>query len=397
MKVINIFWRFLLLGLVSFGGPAAHIGYFNRVFVHQLKWLNQHDYGNLVALSQVLPGPGSSQVGFALGLSRGGLPGGIAAFLGFTLPSFVLMYALAVYPVSSDDVLLSGAVSGLKLLAVVVVADAVITMSSAFCKTRPLMSIAVFTTAALLIFPHLWTQIIILFCSAVIGCLFLKAPATDQNEQPKIHTSSQQQGRLSHPALFALMLFALLFVLAAFSRTYFTHWPLIDLTARFFHSGSLVFGGGHVVLPLLQQSFSELISNDPFLLGYAAAQGVPGPMFSLATYLGAIVQPENALLSATLATLAIFLPGFLLVLALQKRWQYWAAKPAIAGSIAGINAAVVGLLMSALYNPVFINAVTSGQDMAAVIVGFFLLNRIKLPIMYLVAGFVSYGALVAFI
>ena len=392
MKALEIFWRFLLLGCVSFGGPAAHIGYFNRVFVHQLKWLNQQEYGNLVALSQVLPGPGSSQVGFSLGLSRGGVAGGIAAFFGFTLPSFLLMFLLAAYPVSSDNVILSGIVSGLKLLAVVVVTDAIITMSKSFCNTRSLMAITIATTAALLTFPHLWTQIVILVLSALIGALYFKSSLSNSKS-----TTAKVSSKLSRSAFVALLLFVALFILAIVSRNYAIEWPLLDMTARFYHSGSLVFGGGHVVLPLLQQSFSEVISSDQFLLGYAAAQGVPGPMFSLATYLGAVVEPENAFVSATLATLAIFLPGFLLVLGLRKRWQYWAEKPAIAGAIAAINAAVVGLLMSALYNPVFVNAVSHGQDMAAVIVGFFLLSRLKLPVMYLVFGFIAFGVMSALI
>jgi chromate transporter len=392
MKALEIFWRFLLLGCVSFGGPAAHIGYFNRVFVHQLKWLNQQEYGNLVALSQVLPGPGSSQVGFSLGLSRGGVAGGIAAFFGFTLPSFLLMFLLAAYPVSSDNVILSGIVSGLKLLAVVVVTDAIITMSKSFCNTRSLMAITIATTAALLTFPHLWTQIVILVLSALIGALYFKSSVSNSKS-----TTTNVSSKLSRSAFVALLLFVALFILAIVSRNYAIEWPLLDMTARFYHSGSLVFGGGHVVLPLLQQSFSEVISSDQFLLGYAAAQGVPGPMFSLATYLGAVVEPENAFASATLATLAIFLPGFLLVLGLRKRWQYWAEKPTIAGAIAAINAAVVGLLMSALYNPVFVNAVSHGQDMAAVIVGFFLLSRLKLPVMYMVFGFIAFGVISALI
>ena len=381
-----------MLGCVSFGGPAAHIGYFNRVFVHQLKWLNQQEYGNLVALSQVLPGPGSSQVGFSLGLSRGGVAGGIAAFFGFTLPSFLLMFLLAAYPVSSDNVILSGIVSGLKLLAVVVVTDAIITMSKSFCNTRSLMAITIATTAALLTFPHLWTQIVILVLSALIGALYFKSSVSNSKS-----TTTNVSSKLSRSAFVALLLFVALFILAIVSRNYAIEWPLLDMTARFYHSGSLVFGGGHVVLPLLQQSFSEVISSDQFLLGYAAAQGVPGPMFSLATYLGAVVEPENAFASATLATLAIFLPGFLLVLGLRKRWQYWAEKPTIAGAIAAINAAVVGLLMSALYNPVFVNAVSHGQDMAAVIVGFFLLSRLKLPVMYMVFGFIAFGVISALI
>ena len=381
-----------MLGCVSFGGPAAHIGYFNRVFVHQLKWLNQQEYGNLVALSQVLPGPGSSQVGFSLGLSRGGVAGGIAAFFGFTLPSFLLMFLLAAYPVSSDNVILSGIVSGLKLLAVVVVTDAIITMSKSFCNTRSLMAITIATTAALLTFPHLWTQIVILVLSALIGALYFKSSVSNSKS-----TTTNVSSKLSRSAFVALLLFVALFILAIVSRNYAIEWPLLDMTARFYHSGSLVFGGGHVVLPLLQQSFSEVISSDQFLLGYAAAQGVPGPMFSLATYLGAVVEPENAFASATLATLAIFLPGFLLVLGLRKRWQYWAENPTIAGAIAAINAAVVGLLMSALYNPVFVNAVSHGQDMAAVIVGFFLLSRLKLPVMYMVFGFIAFGVISALI
>lgn len=376
--LLEIFWRFLALGCVSFGGPAAHMGYFQKAFVQKLKWIDDESYARLISLSQFLPGPGSSQVGFAIGLRRGGMAGGVAAFLGFTLPSFILMYLLASSAVSqTDNQWFAGMVHGLKLLAVVVVADATLSMFRSFCKTTITISIAVMTAATLLIFPSLWTQMAVLVVAAVAG-LVLHTPANTISPQ----TATIKWGVIG--------VFTLLFITLPIAAIWS---PLFALVSDFYQSGSLVFGGGHVVLPLLQQSLGDTVSPDRFLTGYAAAQAVPGPMFTLATFLGADLKPANPFIGALLATLAVFLPGFLLVISLQDAWESLAENPKVAGAIWGINASVVGLLMAALYQPVFASAVTQPLHMALVIVGFFVLRTFKIPILLLVAGFIAAGLL----
>jgi len=375
-KIWSVFWQFLMLGFVSFGGPAAHIGYFQRTFVEKLKWLDDNAYARLVSLSQFLPGPGSSQVGFALGLRQAGLAGGIAAFTGFTLPSFLALYLLAVAGMGYyDEPLVQGIIHGLKLLAVVVVADATLNMSRSFCKEPVTQVIMVLVAFALLVFPGLLTQMLVLILAAIAGMTLFRGEITQ---------SGQKNGVSWLPLAIFALLFAATPMLAALS-------PLAKLFSDFYQAGSLVFGGGHVVLPLLQQSVGEMMSTDRFLVGYAAAQAVPGPMFTMATFLGADLFTDSPFTGALVATLAVFLPGFMLVLGLQKAWESLAERPKVAGAIWGINAAVVGLLLSALYSPVFVSAVKEPLDMALVIVGFLLLRQ-KLPIVALVAGFAVAGA-----
>lgn len=374
-KVWEVFWRFLTLGCVSFGGPAAHIGYFQKAFVEKLGWIEQGAYARLIALSQFLPGPGSSQIGFALGLRRAGLAGGVAAFLGFTLPSFLLMYALAIFSEAwQASVIFSGIVQGLKLLAVVVVADATLTLYKNFCVNTRAISIALIAAALLLVFPGLWNQIAVLAVATLIG-----VPGSSNKT-----ANNNTTGIRWLPLAVFLVLFFGLPLLASFSV-----W--LELLYGFYQSGSLVFGGGHVVLPLLQETVGDEMATDRFLLGYAAAQAVPGPMFSFATFLGAELTPGDEFQGALLATLAIFLPGFLLVLGLQDAWETLSTRPRVAAAAAGINAAVVGLLLTALYRPVFISAVHGGVDMALVMAGLFLLRGVKLPVIYLVIAFAGTG------
>lgn len=377
-NVWEVFWRFLTLGCVSFGGPAAHIGYFQTTFVRKLQWIDDQSYARLISLSQFLPGPASSQIGFVLGLRRAGLLGGIAAFIGFTLPSFLLLYLLAT---TSKDLhssfVVSGTIHGLKLLAVVVVADAAYSMFTSFCKEKLSMSLAVLSAVFLLLLPSLFAQIIILVVAGVLGSFFGK-PVPVEN--------TPAQGMVLTPFILFVLLFIGLPMLATSSQ-----W--INLFSDFYQAGSLVFGGGHVVLPLLQQTIGDAISTDRFLLGYAAAQAVPGPMFSLAAFLGADLLPEYPLMGGLIATVGVFLPGFLLILGLQNAWESIASKPRVAGAAWGINAAVVGLLLSALYQPVFVSAVSSAAEMAGVMLGFLLLRLIKVPIVLLVLGFCAFGLL----
>lgn len=367
----QVFLQFLWLGCISFGGPAAHIGYFQRTFVQRLGWLSQAEFAQLLALCQLLPGPASSQLGFAIGRHRAGLGGALAAFIGFTLPSFLLLLVAAIgVGQLGNNLWLDGALHGLKLLALVVVADAVITMSRQFCKTVLQQGVMVATAAALWWQPGLLTQ---------LGMLLGAALLCAQQEAVGAAPAAPQARRAPHWP--TLLLFVLLFV----GLPLLAQGPASQLVADFYRAGSLVFGGGHVVLPLLQESVGHSLSQQQFLTGYGLAQLVPGPMFTLASYLGAQLLPAAPLAGALLATLALFLPGFLLLWALGPCWQSWLAHPRLAGAVAGINAAVVGLLLAALYQPVWQSAVLAPTDLALAAVAFYLLRVIRLPILALAA------------
>ncbi|EHU9439957.1 chromate efflux transporter [Vibrio vulnificus] len=411
--MLQIFKTFFWLGWISFGGPAAHIGYFRHTFVEKLKWISDEEYAQLVALSQFLPGPGSSQVGFGLGYKKGGLPGACAAFLGFTLPSVVIMLLLAL--VSSqvtDTALFQNVVHGLKLLAVVVVADAAWGMYKNFCRSPLTVGICVATAVALLVFSGIATQMAVLILAALIGVIALKGEnkATEHSFKPsltplltfaalllllpllattqplvRLFNEFYQAGSLVFGGGHVVLPLLLLPLLA-------TTQPLVRLFNEFYQAGSLVFGGGHVVLPLLQNIVGEQISQDAFLTGYAAAQAVPGPMFTFATYIGYVLHPSSPILGAIVATLAVFLPGFLLMLGVLKNWQLLAANPRVSGALQGVNAAVVGLLVAALYQPVFSSAVSSGLDVGLILIGFYLQKQIKVPILALVLFFMLSGA-----
>ncbi|WP_206486320.1 chromate efflux transporter [Thalassotalea sp. G2M2-11] len=379
--MVSIFKHFFWLGCISFGGPAAHIGYFHQKFIQQLKWFSQEEYGQIVALSQFLPGPGSSQVGFALGYKKAGLAGALTAFFAFTLPSVILMILLASLSYQLvDNTYFYAITHGLKLLAVVVVADAVFSMYQSFCRDKITRAIAIFSAMVLLLFGGILMQMLVLVAAAFIGIKYL-------TNQEIISPSKIQIAWL--PLIGFITLLVLLPSLAQVS----SQW---QLASDFYQAGSLVFGGGHVVLPLLQNLLAHSISTDTFLTGYAAAQAVPGPMFTLATFLGFHLSPSFPVLGALIATLAIFLPGFLLMLTFLKHWQGIAQIPRLAGAIQAVNAAVVGLLLSALYVPVFQSAVVNQVDMAIVIVGLFLLKQYKTPMVVLVLGFALAGLLVKF-
>ncbi len=373
--MFTIFKTFFWLGWISFGGPAAHIGYFRQTFVEKLKWIDDSEYAQIVALSQFLPGPGSSQVGFALGYKRGGLGGACMAFLGFTLPSVIIMLALAM--VSSqitDTALFQNIVHGLKLLAVVVVADATWGMYKNFCQSKLTAGLCVATAIALLVAPSIATQMLVLVVAGLIGTQYLKKESAAPAEPFK--------PTIAPLALFAVLLIGLPFVAHTL--------PMLGLFSDFFQAGSLVFGGGHVVLPLLQNIVGDQLSQDAFLTGYAAAQAVPGPMFTFATYIGYELS-DAPILGALIATLGVFLPGFLLLLGVLKNWQALAGKPAVSGAINGVNASVVGLLLAALYQPVFSSAVVTPIDIALVIAGFYLHKKLNLSVLWMIVFFVAAG------
>ncbi|MCF5882983.1 chromate efflux transporter [Aeromonas veronii] len=384
-SVGQVFIQFLWLGCISFGGPAAHIGYFQRTFVQRLGWLTQAEFARLLALCQLLPGPASSQLGFAIGRHRAGLGGALSAFVGFTLPSFLLLLAAAIgIGQLGSNLWLDAALHGLKLLALIVVADAVLTMSRQFCATGMTQGIMVVTAAALWWQPGLLTQLLMLAGAALI-C------ARSQRGAGSVPASAElPSAASSQPHWPTLLLFGILFIGLPLLGS-----PLGQLAADFYRAGSLVFGGGHVVLPLLQESVGYTLNEQQFLTGYSLAQLVPGPMFTLATYLGAQLQPEMPLLGALSATLALFAPGFLLLWAVGPCWQQWLARPRLAVAVTGINAAVVGLLLAALYQPVWQSAVLAPTDLALAAIGFYLLRVVKLPIPAIAALLVMAAILLA--
>ena len=384
-SVGQVFIQFLWLGCISFGGPAAHIGYFQRTFVQRLGWLTQAEFARLLALCQLLPGPASSQLGFAIGRHRAGLGGALSAFVGFTLPSFVLLLAAAIgIGQLGSNLWLDAALHGLKLLALIVVADAVLTMSRQFCATGVTQGIMVVTAAALWWQPGLLTQLLMLAGAALI-C------ARSQRGAGSVPASAElPSAASSQPHWPTLLLFGILFIGLPLLGS-----PLGQLVADFYRAGSLVFGGGHVVLPLLQESVGHTLNEQQFLTGYSLAQLVPGPMFTLATYLGAQLQPEMPMIAALLATLALFAPGFLLLWAVGPCWQQWLAQPRLAGAVTGINAAVVGLLLAALYQPVWQSAVLAPTDLALAAIGFYLLRVVKLPVPAIAALLVMAAILLA--
>lgn len=374
--MFTIFKIFFALGCLSFGGPAAHIGYFKQAFVDRRKWLSDEEYAQIVALSQFLPGPGSSQVGFAIGHKKAGLGGAISAFVGFTLPSVLLMllFVTSANQFIAEPVFQS-LVHGLKLLAVVVVVDAIWGMFKGFCKDTMTRGLCIATAVLTLLMPHIGSQVLAIVVAALIGAKWLHSDL-----EPKI---GQFQPSWAPLVIFLVLLIGLP-VIAASQREF-------GLFNDFYQAGTLVFGGGHVVLPLLQNLVGEQLSQDSFITGYAAAQAVPGPMFTFATFLGYELSPNAPLVGALAATLAIFLPGFLLMLVVLNNWQLLASKPNVANALKGVNAAVVGLLLAALYQPVFVSAVLQVSDFVAVIIGLYLMKQIKLPIVYLVLLSGIYG------
>lgn len=381
----SVFIQFFILGCTSFGGPAAHLGYFRKVFVEDKKWLNDEHYSQLVALSQFLPGPGSSQVGFAIGLHRLGLMGGILAFTAFTLPSFLLMLAFATGLSSMTGTDISqNLIHGFKLLAVIVVLDATISMGKNFCTEKQTQVIAILTACFILLSPVPFSQILCIFIAAIAGRILFKNATIEKKPDNDLQLSGWQ--KFAQPLIFLLV-----FVLCLLGLT-----PLGKIFDDSFIAGSLVFGGGHVVLPLLQDYFANTVGQENFISGYAAAQAIPGPMFTFATFLGALSH-ESALTGALLATVGIFLPGFLLILMFHKYWQVVANKPNISAMIKGINAAVIGLLAATLYDPIITSSIMANTDIVMVAVGFSLLRIFKLSVLKLIALFVIQALLLTYI
>lgn len=371
---IQIFFIFLRLGLTSFGGPIAHLGYFRHEFVERQRWLDEHAYADLVSLCQFLPGPASSQVGMALGLSRGGISGAIASWLGFTLPSAILLVLFGLGLSFVGDHLGSGWLHGLKIVAVAVVAQALWGMGKNLSPDKVRASIALCAAVMATLIPSSLGQVGAIIASGLFGWAFLQTSTALPHNFIRTTTS-----KCTGVAL--LLVFALLLVLlpVAASRSS-SH--IFELFNSFYRAGSLVFGGGHVVLPLLQSQVvpSGWVSNDVFLAGYGAAQAVPGPLFTFAAYLGAVsTQAPSGWVGAGIALVAIFLPSFLLIVGILPFWEQLRRHKAIQRAMLGINAAVVGILLAAFYNPVWTSAIQSTADFSLAATAFLLLAFWKIP------------------
>ena len=374
----EVFRVFLKLGLTSFGGPIAHLGYFRTELSERRRWVTDTQYAQLVALCQFLPGPASSQVGFALGLHRAGMRGALAAFAAFTLPSAVLL-ALVAYGASLfSGTIGEGLLSGLKIVAVAIIAQAVLGMAKTLTPDATRASIAVAAAMAALLLGGSLGQVLAIVLGLAAGYFLCRTPQaakTSSDEAPLRFTVSRRAGAFSLGAL-ALLLVGAPMASAA------TGWGALSLFDAFYRSGALVFGGGHVVLPLLQGAVVDTgwVSNQDFLAGYGAAQAVPGPLFTFAAYLGTIstVGP-GGVLGAAIALAAIFLPGFLLLVGVLPFWNEVSAHPRAQALMRGANAAVVGILAAALYDPVFTSAVTGPGQFALALVCFMLLVSWRLP------------------
>ncbi len=364
---LELFLVFTRLGLTSFGGPIAHLGIFRDEFVRRRGWLTDEDYADLLALTQFLPGPASSQAGFAIGVRRGGLAGGLAAFVGFTWPSALVMLAAAFGLPWLTGGAAAGFVNGLKIAAVAVVAHAVLGMARSLCPDRPRATIALLAAATLALFPSGLAQLAVIAAGLVAGMVLAQPEPGPPGVSPV-----EAPGRGLGFALGWLILFLGLLiglpVLAAVSGS-----DAAGLFAGFYRSGALVFGGGHVVLPLLEAVVvpNGWVAPDDFLAGYGVAQAMPGPLFTFSTYLGAVAGNDvGAVSGALLATLALFLPGFLLVLAALPTWEQLRRQSGVRAALAGVNAAVVGLLAAALYNPIWVSAIRGGADFALALIAF---------------------------
>ena len=377
LEVLAVFLR---LGLTSFGGPVAHLGYFREEIVARRKWLSEAAYADLVALCQFLPGPASSQVGIALGLRRAGLPGGLAAWLGFTTPSAIALILFAYGVAAFGDVGGAGWLSGLKAAAVAVVALAVWGMAGSLCPDKPRAAIAIAATVAMLAWPTSWGQLAVIAAAGIIGWRFLRTGQSDAEQERQFAVSRWV-------AVLCLVVFgALLLGLPTLGRALASGAAAESLQVfdSFYRAGSLVFGGGHVVLPLLQELVVApgWVTNAEFVAGYGAAQAVPGPLFTFSAYLGATLDIESGptgWAGGLFALAAIFLPSFLLVIGVAPFWDRLRSWASFGGALRGINAAVVGLLLAALYDPVWTSAIHGPEDFGLALVALGLLAIWKWP------------------
>lgn len=365
------------LGFTSFGGPIAHLGYFHEEYVRRRKWLDEKSYADLVALCQFLPGPASSQVGIGIGVIRAGILGGIISFIGFTLPSVIVLVLFAFF-LQNFNIGEAGWIHGLKIVAVVVVAHAILGMAQKLTPDLKRKTIALLALVATILYQTAITQVGVIVISALIGFFLFK----QNTEQDKSQTQFPIPRGIG--ALCLALFFALLILLPLLREINSSSW--IAIFDSFYRSGSLVFGGGHVVLPLLEREFvpTGWLSKEEFLAGYGAAQAVPGPLFTFAAYLGTVM---NGWQGGIMATIAIFLPAFLLIYGTLPFWNSLRQNPKINGALMGVNAAVVGILIAAFYQPIWISSIFSAQDFTLAAILFYMLVYWKLsPWIIVVTG-----------
>ncbi len=384
----EMFWVFFKLGLTSFGGPIAHIGYFHKLFVEQKKWFSAEEYAEIVSLCQFLPGPTSSQVGMSIGLKCGGISNAFAAWLGFTIPSMLIMIAAGYGILTFDGTSLTTILHVLKLLAAAVILQAVLSMAKTLTPDWTRRILALIATIILVVNPTALMQLFVLGAGIIAG-IFLSGnkSAEIQKTESKSKTYSyasfvQKLGPVS-AIIFGMLLFALPLLAIAYTS------PIIEIANIFFQSGALVFGGGHVVLPLLQSQLvpNGLISHTDFMAGYGMAQAIPGPLFTFAAYLG-VMMPTGlpAWISGIVCLIIIFLPAILLVLAVIPFWDSIRGNSYIQAGLYGINAVVVGLLLAALINPILILSLKSGFDIIIILGLFLLLVFSRLPVWLVILG-----------
>jgi chromate transporter len=376
-----VFLIFLRLGLISFGGPIAHLGYFREEFVSRRRWLSERSYADLVALCQFLPGPASSQVGIAIGLSRSGYGGALAAWAGFTLPSAIAMVLFALGLANYGDVIPAGVLHGLKVVAVAVVAQAVWGMARNLCPDATRLTVMAAAACFVLLVPAAWAQVGVIVIAGIIGIALFKA------EQAAAHDPMPVAVGRRAGVIWLTLFFALLMGLPLLSAL-FPGQALAQVDG-FYRAGSLVFGGGHVVLPLLQAEVvpSGWVGNDAFLAGYGAAQAVPGPLFSFAAFLGASMSgAPSGWLGGLVCLVAIFAPSFLLVLGALPFWEQLRRNARTRAALSGVNAGVVSLLLAALYQPVWSIAIHAPRDFALALVALVALMFWKWPPWLIVLG-----------
>lgn len=389
MDLREVLWAFGRLGLTSFGGPIAHIGYFRSEFVTRREWLDEPAFADIVALCQFLPGPASSQVAVSLGILRAGLKGGLVAWLGFTLPSAIALILFAYVVDTTGDLSHSHWLQGLKVVAVAVVAQAVWGMARTLCPDRERLTMAAGATLLSLALPSAWGQVLVIGAGAALGWAIVPGKAAQEPDSLEIRLSRRV-------GVFALIAFAALLTgLPLLASATGSH--AADLFARFYRAGSLVFGGGHVVLPLLQDVvvLPGWISTDKFLAGYGAAQAVPGPLFTFSAYLGtAMMTGPSEWVGGALCLIAIYLPSFLLLIGVLPYWNDLRARAGVQSALRGVNAAVVGILLAALYSPIWTGGIRSSTDFAICVSSYLLLVPWRVPpwiVVFLgaVAGWVS--------
>ncbi|PKH11701.1 chromate efflux transporter [Planomicrobium sp. MB-3u-38] len=384
-SLLEILFVSTRLGLTSFGGPIAHLGYFHEEYVRRKKWMDEKSYADLVALAQFLPGPASSQVGIGIGAMRAGVLGGIVSFIGFTLPSVIALILFALL-LQSFDVSDAGWLKGLKIVAVAVVAHAILGMAKNLAPDLKRKAIVLFALIVTLFWQTAFTQVGVILIAALIGYILYK------------NTAETTEGRMQFPitkkvAITCLSLFfGFLFLLPILREVTGSYW--IAMFDSFYRAGSLVFGGGHVVLPLLQQEFvpTGWLSEEAFLAGYGATQAVPGPLFTFAAYLGTVM---NGWTGGLFATFAIFLPAFLLIVGALPFWDALRTNRKVKGAIMGVNAAVLGILISAFYTPIWTSSIIEAKDFALAAVLFSMLAYWKLPPWLVVVTGAIGGSLIA--